>query len=42
MNAIQRVGCDPAAIAKSCRELSVIDGAPSEGRLGETGLTAII
>src|ERR1700722_16265496 len=42
MNAIERVGCDPAAIAKARRELPVVNGASSEGRLGEAGLTAII
>jgi hypothetical protein len=42
MNAIERIGSDPAAVAKARRELSVVNGASSEGGFGKTGLTAII
>ena len=42
MNAVKRVGGYSAAIAESRCELSIVDGAPSEGRLGKAGLTAII
>jgi hypothetical protein len=42
VNAVERIGCDAAAVAQARRELPVVDRASSEGRLGETGLTAII
>ena len=42
MDAVKRVGGDAAAIAQPCGELAVIDGAPSEGRLGKPRRPAIV
>src|SRR5437870_3489826 len=41
-DAVERVGGDTAAVAQSCGELAVIDRAPAEGRLRESGMPAVV
>ena len=42
VDAVERIGRDPTAVAQPGGELAVIDGAASECRFGKSGLAAII
>ena len=42
VDAVERVGRDPTAVAQPRGELAVIDGAASERRFGKSGLAAIV
>src|SRR5262245_43379944 len=39
---VERVGGDTAAVAQPGGELAVVDGAPSESRLGKSAVPAIV
>src|SRR5262245_40254828 len=40
-DAVERFRGDAAAVTQAAGELAIVDGAPAEGRLGKSGVTAI-